>query len=100
MGMYKQNVLEELLTNTDEDFEYDDFKEINPLSESQRKSENLNMNERSEEKTKPSLEVPPKLELKALPTQLKYAYLGVDNNLDEKSLLDLLRWHRKVLGWT
>ncbi|KAA0041000.1 uncharacterized protein E5676_scaffold228G00460 [Cucumis melo var. makuwa] len=58
------------------------------------------MNERSEEKTKPSLEVPPKLELKALPTQLKYAYLGVDNNLDEKSLLDVLRWHRKVLGWT
>jgi hypothetical protein len=59
----------------------------------------------------PSIVQPPDLELKPLPSHLKYAYLLEDEklpviissklNLDqERKLLEILRDHKKALGWT
>ncbi|XP_031259919.1 uncharacterized protein LOC116118085 [Pistacia vera] len=52
----------------------------------------------------------PKLELKPLPSHLKYAFLDKDAypviisasliDLEKKSLLDILRKHKKAIGWT
>ncbi|KAL4368237.1 hypothetical protein GQ457_05G025920 [Hibiscus cannabinus] len=60
---------------------------------------------------KPSIEHPPKLELKQLPEQLKYAYLGNNETLpviissklqadQEERLIATLRQHKEALGWT
>ncbi|KAL4386793.1 hypothetical protein GQ457_09G017280 [Hibiscus cannabinus] len=60
---------------------------------------------------KPSIEKPPKLELKPLPEQLKYAYLGKNETLpvnissklqavQEEKLIETLRQHKEALGWT
>ncbi|KAK8544919.1 hypothetical protein V6N13_123227 [Hibiscus sabdariffa] len=60
---------------------------------------------------KPSIEQPPKLELKTLPEQLKYAYLGKDKTLlviissklqpaQEEKLIKTVRQHKEALGWT
>ena len=65
----------------------------------------------NEDKTLPSEERPPKLELKPLPTLLKYVFLGEDDtfpviissSLDvtqETQLLEVLKTHRTALGWT
>ncbi|KAI9080903.1 hypothetical protein K1719_037064 [Acacia pycnantha] len=59
----------------------------------------------------PSIEQPPKLELKSLPDHLKYAFLEVNeqlpiivaNNLlpnQEEKLQSLLRANKKAIGWT
>ncbi|KAJ9550857.1 hypothetical protein OSB04_014902 [Centaurea solstitialis] len=59
----------------------------------------------------PSIVQPPELELKPLPSHLKYAYLLEDEKLpviisskldldQETKLLDLLRDHKRALGWT
>ncbi|KAL4368692.1 hypothetical protein GQ457_05G026020 [Hibiscus cannabinus] len=59
----------------------------------------------------PSIEQPPKLELKQLPEQLKYAYLGENETLpviissklqaaQEEKLIATLRQHKEALGWT
>ena len=63
----------------------------------------------NEDKTLPSEERPPKLELKPLPTHLKYAFLGeedtfpviISSSLDltqETQLLEILKTHRTALG--
>ncbi|KAL4355065.1 hypothetical protein GQ457_06G013840 [Hibiscus cannabinus] len=60
---------------------------------------------------KPSIEQPPKLELKQLPEQLKYAYLGNNKTLpviissklqadQEERLIATLWQHKEALGWT
>ncbi|KAL4297728.1 hypothetical protein GQ457_12G018060 [Hibiscus cannabinus] len=60
---------------------------------------------------KPYIEQPPKLELKQLPEQLKYAYLGNNETLpviissklqaeQEERLIATLRQHKEALGWT
>ncbi|KAL4291997.1 hypothetical protein GQ457_14G014960 [Hibiscus cannabinus] len=60
---------------------------------------------------KPSIEQPPTLELKQLPEQLKYAYLGDNETLpviissklqidQEERLITTLRQHKEALGWT
>ncbi|KAL4376513.1 hypothetical protein GQ457_02G024510 [Hibiscus cannabinus] len=60
---------------------------------------------------KSSIEQPPKLELKQLPEQLKYAYLGENETLSviissklqaaqEERLIATLRQHKEALGWT
>ncbi|KAL4269575.1 hypothetical protein GQ457_HM001550 [Hibiscus cannabinus] len=60
---------------------------------------------------KPSIEQPPKLELKQLHEQLKYVYLGNDKTLpviissklqtdQEERLIATLRQHKEALGWT
>ncbi|GJY57358.1 putative nucleotidyltransferase, ribonuclease H [Tanacetum coccineum] len=60
---------------------------------------------------KPSLEVPPTLELKPLPSNLKYAFLGPNNTLpvivasdlfglQEEALLKVLSKYKAAVGWT
>jgi len=59
----------------------------------------------------PSIVQPPNLELKPLPENLKYAYLEDDDKLpvivstsldadQEEKLLQVLRRHKKAIGWT
>ena len=59
----------------------------------------------------PSIEQPPKMEQKPLPSHLKYAYLGVESALpviisasltaiEEEKLLRVLRDHKQALGWS
>ncbi|XP_049414650.1 uncharacterized protein LOC125877383 [Solanum stenotomum] len=78
------------------------------VSHLMRKNEPL---ESRKSPTKPSIEEPPNLELKALPSHLKYAFLGANNtlpviiaaNLLEKQvklLIEVLRKHIKAIGWT
>ncbi|KAL5549377.1 hypothetical protein UlMin_004608 [Ulmus minor] len=58
-----------------------------------------------------SIKEPPKLELKELPSHLRYAFLEESsyypviinsslNDLEEEKLLRVLREHRKAIGWT
>ncbi|KAK8499659.1 hypothetical protein V6N12_002131 [Hibiscus sabdariffa] len=60
---------------------------------------------------KPSLEIAPSLELKPLPSHLKYVYLGANDTLpviisshlnanQELSVVNLLKQYKKALGWT
>ena len=62
-------------------------------------------------KSSSSIEKPPILELKQLPTHLRYAYLGDFSTLlviisasltknDEEKLLRVLREHKEVIGWS
>ena len=64
-----------------------------------------------EDRALPSEERPPKLELKPLPSHLKYAFLRVEETFSaiisssleldqENKLLEILRTHRTALGWT
>ena len=64
-----------------------------------------------EDRVLPSEERPPKLELKPLPSHLKYAFLGVDETFSviisssleseqENKLLEILRTHKTAIGWT
>ena len=64
-----------------------------------------------EDRVLPSEERPPKLELKPLPSHLKYAFLGVEENFpviissslesdQEKKILEILRTHKTAIGWT
>ena len=64
-----------------------------------------------EDRALPSEERPPKLELKPLPSHLKYAFLGVEETFpviissslyldQEHELLEILRTHITALGWT
>ena len=59
----------------------------------------------------PSEEKPPKLELKPLPSYLKYEFLGVEETFpviissslesdQENKLLEILRTHKTSIGWT
>ena len=59
----------------------------------------------------PSIEQPPKMEQKPLPSHLKYAYLGEESTLpviisssltamEEEKLLRVLRDHKHALGWS
>ena len=59
----------------------------------------------------PSIEQPPKMEQKPLPSHLKYAYLGEESTLpviisssltamEEGKLLRVLRDHKQALGWS
>uniref|UniRef100_UPI001C3E3B63 retropepsin-like aspartic protease n=1 Tax=Picosynechococcus sp. (strain ATCC 27264 / PCC 7002 / PR-6) TaxID=32049 RepID=UPI001C3E3B63 len=63
------------------------------------------------QRTKPSLEEAPEIELKVLPAHLKYAYLGEGNSLpviisatlspnQESALLFILKKHIRAVGWT
>ena len=64
-----------------------------------------------EDKVLPSEERPPKLELKPLPSHLKYVFLGVEETFSviisssleseqENKLLEILRTHKTAIGWT
>ncbi|KAJ8748520.1 hypothetical protein K2173_003419 [Erythroxylum novogranatense] len=69
------------------------------------------LNNSKDEVAKPSIEVPPELELKQLPHHLKYAYLGENStlpvlvsteltNVQEEKLLRVLKGHKRVISWT
>ncbi|KAL6315839.1 hypothetical protein AAG906_008226 [Vitis piasezkii] len=73
--------------------------------------ENCIMNEAIHVNNHTLKKVPPKLELKLLPSHLKYAFLEDSsfypiiinsslNDLEEEKLLRVLRKHRKAIGWT
>ena len=100
------------------DFDVDDsIRELNTLLDSvpylpsgpwRQKPEPLNP---SGPPPLPSSEIPPQLELKPLPENLKYAFLGPSETLpvliasdlnfsQEAALLEVLREHRQALGWT
>ena len=64
-----------------------------------------------EDRVLPSEEKPPKLELKPLPSHLKYAFLGEEETFSviisfslesdqENKLLEILRTHKTAIGWT
>ena len=63
-----------------------------------------------EDRVLPSEEKPPKLELKPLPSHLKYAFLWVEDTFpviissslesdQENKLLEILRTHKTTIGW-
>ena len=71
----------------------------------------LDLGEQSSLKSKPSIEDPPTLELKPLPSHLKYAFLEKSGKLpilisafltesEEEKLLKVLRNHKRAIGWT
>ncbi|GAV86319.1 hypothetical protein CFOL_v3_29751 [Cephalotus follicularis] len=60
---------------------------------------------------KPSIEEPPKLELKELPSMLKYLFLGENQTLpviissdltlsQEEEVIHLLKENKEAIGWT
>ena len=64
-----------------------------------------------EDNVLPSEKKPPKLELKPLPSHLKYAFLGVEDTFpviissslesgQENKILEILRTHKTIIGWT
>ena len=64
-----------------------------------------------EDRVLPLEEKPPRLELKPLPSHLKYAFLGVEETFpviisssleldQENKLLEILRTHKTAIGWT
>ena len=64
-----------------------------------------------EDRVLPSEEKPPKLELKPLPSHLKYAFLGVEETFpviissslesdQGNKLFEILRTHKTAIGWT
>ncbi|XP_062075995.1 uncharacterized protein LOC133780137 [Humulus lupulus] len=73
--------------------------------------ESLNLSEGNFKPPKPSIQEPPKLELKPLPSHLKYAYLGDNETLPviisaylgaeaECLLLEVLKKHQRAIDWT
>ncbi|RDX86847.1 hypothetical protein CR513_31772, partial [Mucuna pruriens] len=46
-----------------------------------------------------SSSLPPPIELRPLPSHLKYAYLDTEQLLPEDKLLRVLRQHKKAIGW-
>ncbi|KAK4722172.1 hypothetical protein R3W88_012405 [Solanum pinnatisectum] len=71
----------------------------------------LNFKNRETPPTKSSIDEPPKLELKALPSYLRYVFLGQNNILSViiaidlteghiKALTSMLRRFKRVIGWT
>ncbi|KAI3719843.1 hypothetical protein L6452_20748 [Arctium lappa] len=95
----------------DEEYDDDDYdriiEETLPLNVAK-----FELLENNELKTfTPSVITPPVLELKQLPSHLKYAFLRDDDKLpviisatlelhQEKKLVDMLKLHTKALGWT
>ncbi|XP_062100137.1 uncharacterized protein LOC133806018 [Humulus lupulus] len=82
-----------------------------PFTKVGRNFESLELLERNFKPSKPSIQEPPKLELKPLPSHLKYAYLGCEETLlviistllgveKENMLLDVLKKYKKAIGWT
>ena len=76
-----------------------------------KKHKYLDLGEQSSLKSKPSIEDPSTLELKPLPSHLKYAFLGKSKKLpilisafltenQEEKLLKVLKNHKRAIGWT
>ena len=89
--------------------EYVNWLDSRPLQDLRHPFEKL---EREEKKmVQPSIIEPPELELKPLPSHLKYTFLGSNStlpviisntltSLQEKKLLQVLSEHKTAIGWT
>ncbi|KAM6594465.1 hypothetical protein CsatA_002168 [Cannabis sativa] len=84
---------------------------MQPFPKFKRSFESLELKESNFKPPKPSIQEPPKLELKPLPSHLKYAYLGENETLPiiisacleaeaEGLLLEVLKKHKRAIGWT
>ncbi|XP_062114466.1 uncharacterized protein LOC133825555 [Humulus lupulus] len=82
-----------------------------PFAKFRRPFESLNLSEGNFKPPKPSIQKPPKLELKPLPSHLKYAYLRDNETLPviisamlgaekESLLLAVLKKYTRAIGWT
>ncbi|KAJ9535750.1 hypothetical protein OSB04_un001096 [Centaurea solstitialis] len=103
----EEKTLGEILWDADTDDEAEDESEEVPLVTAA-----FEVLENEDRKTLvPSLEVAPDLELKQLPSNLKYAFLGDSGKLpviisssleadQEEKLVQLLKLHTKAIGWT
>ena len=76
-----------------------------------KRHKHLDLGSQSSFKLKPAIEDPPTLELKLLPSHLKYAFLEKSKKLlvlisafltgnEEEKLLEMLRKHTREIGWT
>ncbi|KAM6543736.1 hypothetical protein CsatB_008183 [Cannabis sativa] len=95
----------------DEDNQVAWLEPLQPIPNFRKPFESLELKESNFKPPKPSIQEPPKLELKPLPSHLKYAYLGENDTLpviiasnlvveDEGALLEVLKKHKKAIGWT
>lgn len=86
-----------------------DWKEEKQSDRDNRFIEHLNLSDMEVKTTLPYIESPPSLELKLLPSHLKYVYLGQNNIFpviisstlnagQELSLVDLLGRYRRAIG--
>ncbi|KAJ9536000.1 hypothetical protein OSB04_un000828 [Centaurea solstitialis] len=103
----EEKTLGEILWDADTDDEEEDESEEIPLVTAA-----FEVLENEDRKTLvPSFEVAPDLELKQLPSNLKYAFLGDSGKLpviisssleadQEEKLVQLLKLHTKAIGWT
>ncbi|KAL4378104.1 hypothetical protein GQ457_02G030500 [Hibiscus cannabinus] len=94
------------------EFEDDEPQKVNWIVNRPRMNfESLDLSSTCFKPNKPSIEQPPDLELKPLPEQLKYVYLGNDDTLpviissklqheQEKQLINMMARHKKAIGWT
>ncbi|XP_049357950.1 uncharacterized protein LOC125822577 [Solanum verrucosum] len=114
--MRKNEPLESVLSNYDESEVQGYYEVVAALSGLGVYSRNpikldIDLKNRESPSTKPSTEEPPNLELKALPSYLKYAFLGANNTLiviiatdllerQAKLLTEVLQKHIKAIGWT
>ncbi|XP_060960806.1 uncharacterized protein LOC133031340 [Cannabis sativa] len=82
-----------------------------PFTKSRRPFESLELSENNFKPPKPSIQEPPELELKPLPSHLKYVYLGDGETLPviisamlgaqrECLLVDVLKKYKRAIGWT
>ncbi|XP_060957656.1 uncharacterized protein LOC133029180 [Cannabis sativa] len=95
----------------DEDNQVAWVEPLQPIPNFKKPFESLELKESNFKPPKPSIQEPPKLELKPLPSHLKYAYLGDNDTLpviiasnlvveNEGALLEVLKKHKKAIGWT
>ncbi|KAM6543139.1 hypothetical protein CsatB_007586 [Cannabis sativa] len=82
-----------------------------PFTKFRRPFESLELSENNFKPPKPSIQEPPELELKPLPSHLKYVYLGDGETLPviisamlgaqrECLLVDVLKKYKRAIGWT
>ncbi|KAK5842248.1 hypothetical protein PVK06_004584 [Gossypium arboreum] len=83
---------------------------LNFNESSQRQVEYEDIKGNDDFKQKPSIEEPPKLELKQLPNHLEYAFLGNNSTLpviiasnlqpkEKEELIQVLKEHKKAIAW-
>ena len=113
---YVEDPLEQILTidplNDDEEDEYLALLEANQRGfNPQSHFASLELEKRDYAQPKASIEEPPKLELKVIPSNLKYVYLGNSSTLpvivsgkltkeQEEKLILVLKQFKKATGWT
>ncbi|XP_062080935.1 uncharacterized protein LOC133785737 [Humulus lupulus] len=109
MGVSSLEELEDLSEEEETQVTWVELKQ--PFTKFGRPFESLDLSEGNFKPPKPSIQEPPKLELKHLPSHLNYAYLGDNETLSviisavlgakyECLLLDVLKKYTRAIGWT